>query len=127
MNQSVIKIIAGLGSFITLATAYLHYGGLGPARESVAGAESDFMRHALITMWALYSIHLILIAALAFGASFYKSKACAAFLMAFGAWLMMDGLIIWTHVAWFPGVPVLMAAGLCYLIAGFMLRKSVTS
>lgn len=127
MNHTAIKILAGLGSLIAVATAYLHYTGLVPARETVVGAESDFMRHALVTMWVLYSIHLILIAALAFGASFYKSRACAAFLIAFGVWLMMDGLIIWTHVAWFPGVPVLLAAGLCYLIAGFMLRKSVTS
>lgn len=125
MNQTIIKALAGLGSLILLAMAYFHYTGLTPVREIAANVDDDFMRHALITNWAVFSFHLIFIALLAFGTSFYASKACAAILMAFGAWVILDGLIIWTHVMFFPGVPILITAGACYLIAGILLRRKM--
>ena len=127
MNQTAIKILTGAGSLILLATAYFHFTGLTPVREIARTVENDFMQHALITVWAMLSFHMIFIALLAFGASFYRSQACAAILMAFGVWNIVDGLIILTHVQFFPGVPMLIAAGALYLVAGLMLRKLARS
>ena len=125
MNQNLIKFLAGMGSVILILTALLHFKSLDSVREMVTQIDDEFMSHAIITLWAILSFHLIFLAFLAFGASFYRSKACAAFLMAFGAWALLDALIIWTHIGWFEAVPMLGAAGSLHLIAGLSLKRNM--
>ncbi len=119
------RILTALGSLTLLVTAGLHMTGLQLVKDATGKIEMAFLRDALSAMWVMPSIHWLLIACLAFGCSFYRSRACAAMLIAFGVWILIDALIVFSHVGMFIGAITLSAAGLCYLIAGFMLRSSI--
>ncbi len=118
------KVLAGAGSLILLAVAIRHLMGMDVVRDVAANVDNDLVQHGLITLWAMIAFHLIFIAVLAFGASFYRSKACAAFLMAFGVWVVLDGAVVWTHVGLVESVPMLLGSGILYLIAGTVLRRA---
>jgi len=126
-SQPIVKILAGLGSLIVLFTAYMHMQGLPEATEAVAGVSQGFMKKAIPAVWVMPSVHMVFIGFLAFGLSFYRSKACAVMLIAFGLWLCVDAVIVFSAVGPFIPVYMLGAAGLSYLVAGFMLRKSTRS
>jgi len=121
----MIKIIAGIGSLILIITAGFHFTGFGDVRAASAGIEDDFMQHAILTNWLILSVHLFFVAVMAFGASFYRSRACAAIMIGFGLWILADAAIILTHVGYFIAVPMLGVAGLCLLVAGFLLRRDL--
>ncbi len=122
----MIRALAAIGSLIALFTAYMHMTGAAPVKEIAAASDSQFFSAAIPQVWMLISVHLVFIAFLAFGLSFYKSRACAAILMAFGVWLLVDAAMVFAAAGPFIGVYALAAAGLCYLIAGFMLRRQMT-
>jgi len=76
-------------------------------------------------MWVLPSMHWVFIAFLSIGLSRYKSNACAAILMAFGCWVLVDALITFLHVGPFMGAYMLAIAGALILTSGLMLRKEM--
>ncbi|NNE56639.1 MAG: hypothetical protein HKN36_00900 [Hellea sp.] len=126
MKPNIIQILTGIASLILLVIASMHYGGLSSLKDAIGVIDSAFFKGAIPGVWIMPSIHMIFIACLAFGLSFYKSRACAAMLIAFGAWCLVDAAIIFIHVGPFVPVYMLGVAGLCLLAAGFMLRRSLT-
>jgi len=125
MTKPAIKITAALGAFILLITAAFHMTGLSDVRASVTGVERELFRDGLPGMWAMVGAHWIFMAFLSLGLSRYKSNSCAAILIAFGLWLLVDALIIFKYVGFFVAIYMIGAAGLLLLGSGLMLRKLV--
>ena len=125
MTKPAIRITAILGALILLAGAAFHMTGLGPVKGAVSGVEPDFYQNALLGMWVMPAVHWLFIAFLSIGLSRYKSNSCAAILMAFGVWILLDGAITFFHVGPFLGVYMLALAGGLLLASGFMLRKQM--
>ena len=124
MTKPAIKITAILAALILLAGAWLHMSALPMVKTSAADIEPEFFKNGLPAMWILPALHWVFIACLSIGLSWYKSKACAAVLMGFGLWVLVDALITYLHVGAFMGVYMLFVAGLLLLVSGFMLRKA---
>jgi len=125
MTKPAIKITAILGALILLITAVFHMTALRQLGGAVAVIDSEFYRSALPGMWMMPSVHWLFIAFLSIGLARYKSNACAAILMAFGALILVDALITFLHVGPFIGAYMLGLAGLLLLASGLMLRKEV--
>jgi len=89
----------------------------------MAEIDSNFFKNALPAMWTVPAVHWAFIACLSVGLSRYKSKACAAVLMAFGVLVLIDALLSFMHIGPFIGVYMLAAAGGLLLASGVMLRK----
>jgi len=124
MNQTLIKFAAAIGSFLLLTVTYKHFQSMDGVRSIIANIDDVFIKNAIIPLWILISVQFLFIALLAFGASFYRSKYCAAFLIGFGIWVLVDAAIVWSHNGWFSAVPMLLGAGGLYLIAGLFLRRA---
>jgi len=123
MTTPAIKITAILGGLILIVGASYHMTGLDGAKAAVANIESDFFKKTLPVMWTLPSVHWAFIGFLSIGMSRYKSKACAAILIAFGLMILLDGFITFLSAGLFLGVYIMSAAGLLLLISGIMLRN----
>ena len=82
---------------------------------AVSAVESDFYRRSLTAMWIIHAVHWVFIGALSVGLSWYKSKACAAVLMGFGVWVLIDTVITLLHVGPFRGLYLLGFAGVLLL------------
>ncbi len=117
------KVLAAIGSINLLTVAGMHMTGLGDVKSSVVTIESEFMQQALPAMWIMPSLHMIFMACLAVGLSFYKSRIVAAMLMAFGVWLWVDAALVYMHVGVFIGNIMLVISGLLYFVAGYLLRR----
>ena len=87
--------------------------------------DADFLRQAIQASWVAPSVHWLFIAFLAYGLAAYKSKIAAAMLIGFGAMALTDAMLIFWHVGLFTGGIMLTASALCYLTAGFMLRREM--
>ena len=125
MTKPAIRITAILGALILLITAGFHMSAM-PELKAVLGAlDAGFFQKGLPAMWILPAVHWLFIAFLSIGLSRYKSNSCAVILMAFGAWVLVDALINFTHVGAFIGVYMLGLAGLLLLASGLMLRKDM--
>ena len=122
MTKPAVKITAILGAVILLAGAAFHMSALAGVKAAVAGVEPAFYKNALPGMWVMPAVHWLLIAFLSVGLSRYKSNACAAILMAFGVWVLLDAAITFVHLGAFLGVYMLALAGGLLLASGFMLR-----
>ncbi len=127
MTKPATRITAILGALILLLTAGFHLSALPEVISSTAGVKSDFFRHALPSIWMTPAAHWIFMAFLSFGLSRYRSRSCAAILMAFGVLLLVDALMTLLHVGAFAGVYMLAAAGLLWLASGVSLRKDLMS
>lgn len=127
MNQNLIKALTAIGSILLLITAYQHFEAVDLIKDIAAKIDDPILNPGLVPLWIHASVHILFIALLAFGASFYRSKACAAFLLGFGIWVLVIALISWTYVGWFKAIPMLLVAAVLYLISGFMLRRSAHS
>lgn len=110
-----------------LVAAYFHMTGFGPMKTAIAPLEPGFYKTGLPVMWVLPSVHWGFIACVSVGLARYKSQACAAILMAFGVWVLVDAAITFTQVGAFMGVYMLGLAGLLLLLSGLMLRKDARS
>ena len=124
MTSPAIKITAMLGGLILIAGASYHMTGLAGAKAAVSGIDSAFFKKTLPVMWAVPSVHWAFIGFLSFGLSRYKSKACAAILIAFGLMILLDALVTFLLAGMFLGVYIMSAAGLLLLVSGVMLRKA---
>ena len=122
MTKPAVKVTAILGAVILLAGAAFHMSALAGVKAAVAGVEPAFYKNALPGMWVMPAVHWLLIAFLSVGLSRYKSNACAAILMAFGVWVLLDAAITFVHLGAFLGVYMLALAGGFLLASGFMLR-----
>ena len=122
MTKPAVKITAILGAVILLAGAAFHMSALAGVKAAVAGVEPAFYKNALPGMWVMPAVHWLLIGFLSVGLSRYKSNACAAILMAFGVWVLLDAAITFVHLGAFLGVYMLALAGGLLLASGFMLR-----
>ena len=126
-TNTITKITAIIAALILFVEAGFHLTGTGPVKGAVAGVESDFLRQALVGIWIMPSLHWIFIGFLSVGLSRYRSKACAAILMAFGVWLLADGVLTFLHVGGFIGVYLLWVAGALLLVSGGSLRKEMST
>lgn len=93
----------------------------------VAGGSPAFFEKTLPVMWMMPAIHWIFIAFASVGLSRYPSRSCAAILMGFGLWILVDALITFIHAGPFIGAYMLTLAGLLLLASGFILRKDMMS
>ena len=125
MTSKTIKLTAGLGALILLITSGFHMTGYVPAKQALLGIKPDFFKNALTGSWITPSVHWLFIACMTVGLSFYRSNACAAVLIGFGILILLDALIILTHVGLFAGAFMLAASGTLILIAGLMLRREM--
>lgn len=129
MTKPAIKITAILGALILLAGALFHFSAMAHVKASLGRVSPEamdvFFNQALAGMWMMPAVHWIFIAFLSIGLSRYKSNSCAAILMAFGCWVLVDALITFMHVGAFAGVYMLGLAGLLLLASGLMLRKQM--
>jgi len=125
MTKPSIKITAILGALILLAGGVFHMSALAQVKDATQPIDSYFYRNALPAMWMIPALHWIFIAFLSIGLSRYRSNACAAILMAFGLWILVDALMTFIHVGAFIGVYMLTAAGLLLLVSGVMLRQDM--
>jgi len=127
MTKPAIKITAILGSLILFAGALFHLSGTGHVMASINRIAPEvlpvFFNEALAGVWVMPALHWIFIAFLSIGLSRYKSNACAAILMAFGCWIIIDGIVTFMHVGPFLGAFMLGLAGALLLASGVMLRK----
>jgi len=124
MTKPAIKITATLGSLILLAGALLQLGAVKYAKRAMANEPANsFFQAEWVVLWILPFSHYIFIAALSVGLSRYKSKACAAVLMGFGALILVDALILLTHIGLYIGTYMIALAGALLLTCGVMLRK----
>lgn len=126
-TKLIIKITAILAALILVAGAVFHMSGLAPVKAALADVKPVFYQDALAGMWVMPALHWIFIACLSVGLSWYKSKACAAVLMAFGVWILIDALTTFMHVGPFMGTYMLGVAGILLLISGVMLRHQARS
>jgi len=124
-TKPAVKLTAIIGAIILILGAVFHMSALPQVRGAVSGVEPVFFKKALTAMWVMPSAHWIFIAFLSLGLSRYRSNACAAILIAFGAWMFMDALISFVTVGLFIGVYIMAAAGLCLLASGLMLRAQM--
>ncbi len=122
MTKPSVKITAILGALILLAGAAFHMSALTGVKAALTGVEPAFFKKALPGMWIMPAVHWLLIAFLSVGLSRYKSNACAAILMAFGVWVLLDAVVTFVHVGVFLGVYMLGLGGLLLLSSGVMLR-----
>ena len=125
MTKAAVKITAILAALILLVGAAFHMTGIVPVKMVLEDVEPEFYKNALAGMWVMPAVHWIFIAFLSAGLSWYKSKACAAILIAFGVWIITDALIVLLHVGPFMGVYMLGISGLLLLISGVLLRNAV--
>ena len=129
MTKPAIKITAILGSLILFAGALFHLSGTGQLQAYLNQIAPDvmpvFFNEALTGMWMMPALHWIFIAFLSIGLSRYKSNSCAAILMAFGCWIITDGIVTFIHVGPFLGAFMLGLAGALLLASGVMLRKEI--
>lgn len=125
MTKPAIKITAILGALILLAGGAFHMTALPQLKAALGALEPGFFQDGLPAMWKLPAIHWIFIAFLSIGLSRYKSNSCAAILMAFGCWVIVDALISFIYVGPFVGVYMLGLAGALLLASGMMLRKDM--
>ena len=126
MTKPAVKLCAIFAAVILLATAGFHMTAMPELKAALAEFEPVFFKNGLPAMWILPAVHWVFIACLSVGLSRYKSRACAAILMAFGLWVLIDALIAFLHVGPFMGVYMLCAAGALLLASGLMLRKDMT-
>ena len=125
MTKAAVKITAILAALILLVGAAFHMTGIVPVKMVLEDVEPEFYKNALAGMWVMPAVHWIFIAFLSAGLSWYKLKACAAILIAFGVWIITDALIVFLHVGPFMGVYMLGISGLLLLISGVLLRNAV--
>jgi len=125
MTKPAIKITAILGALILIGGAAFHMSALPAVKDAIVPVEREFFKGAFTGMWVLPSMHWLFIAFLSIGLARYKSNACAAILMAFGCWILVDALITFMNVGPFMGAYMLGLAGLLLLASGLMLRKEV--
>lgn len=125
MTKPAIRITAILGALILLITAGFHMSAMPELKAALGALDAGFFQKGLPAMWILPAVHWLFIAFLSIGLSRYKSNSCAAILMAFGAWVLVDALINFAHVGAFIGVYMLGLAGLLLLASGLMLRKDM--
>ena len=123
MTHPAIKLMAILAALILLVGAFIHMRAFGAFSVEVGAVESEFYRRSLTAMWIIHVVHWVFIAFISVGLSWYKSKACAAVLMGFGVWVLIDTLITLLHVGAFRGVYMLGFAGVLLLASGMMLRR----
>ena len=119
------KVLAAIGALILLFTAYMHMGGAEGAKIATSLSKSDFFKKAVPAVWIMPSVHMTFIAFLSFGLSFYRSKAGAVILIAFGLLTLVDAAIVFGAVGPFIGAYMLAAAGLLILTSGILLRRSI--
>jgi len=124
-SKPIVKVLAALGALILLFGSWYHSDALTQVKSAIAPMDDGFLKDALPGMWVIPSIHWIFIAFLSFGLSFYKSRACAAILIAFGVWLLIDAAIVYRYVGAFAGVYMLVVTGLLILTSGLLLRGSM--
>ena len=124
-SKPIVKILAAIGALILLVGSWIHSDALSSMRTAIAPMDDGFFRDALPGMWVMPSVHWILIACLSFGLSFYKSKAGAVILIAFGVLLLLDAALVYRYVGAFAGVYMLIAAGVLILTSGILLRRSM--
>ena len=127
MTKPAVKITAILAALILLAGAVFHMSAMAGVKASLAGVEPAFFKSALAGMWVMPAMHWVFIAFMSIGLARYRSRSCAAILMGFGLWVLVDGLLTFMHVGPFMGVYMLALAGLLLLASGFMLRKDMLS
>jgi len=125
MTKPAVKITAIIGAIILLAGAVFHLSALLDVKTSLIEVEPAFFKNALGGMWVMPALHWIFIACLSVGLSWYKSRACAAILMGFGIWVIVDALVTYMYVGPFMGAYMLALAGLLLLSAGLMLRRQM--
>jgi len=125
MTKPAIKITAILGALILLGGAAFHMTAMGQVKAALVDVEPAFFKEGLSGMWMMPAMHWLFIAFLSIGLSRYKSNSCAAILMAFGCWVLIDAAITFAHVGGFIGVYMLAFAGLLLLASGLMLRKDM--
>ncbi|MEP1230434.1 MAG: hypothetical protein ABJG88_07140 [Litorimonas sp.] len=125
MTQRTTKITAIIAALILLVEAGFHFMGTGLVKGAITGVESDFLRQALVGIWVMPSLHWVFIAFLSVGLSRYRSRSCAAILIAFGVWLLADGVLTFLHVGPFIGVYLLWVAGALLLTSGWLLRRDM--
>ena len=123
MTHPAIKITAILAALILLVGAFIHMRAFGTFTVAVSAVEPAFYRRSLTAMWIIHVVHWVFIAFISVGLSWYRSKACAAVLMGFGVWVLIDTLITLLHVGAFRGVYMLGFAGVLLLASGMMLRR----
>ena len=104
MTSPAIKITALLGGLVLIAGAAFHMTGLAGAKAAVSGIESEFFKMTLPVMWTIPSVHWAFVGFLSLGLAQYKSKACAAILIAFGIMMLLDALVTFVSAGLFLGV-----------------------
>ena len=127
MTKPAVKITAILGALILFAGALFHMTALPGVKAFVAGGSPTFFEKTLPAMWMMPAIHWIFIAFASVGLARYRSRSCAAILMGFGLWVLVDALMTFMAVGPFIGAFMLALAGLLLLTSGFMLRKDMMS
>ncbi len=125
MTKPATRITAILGALILIITAVFHISAMPAVKTVTAAVEPAFYKSGLIGMWILPAVHWLFIACGSVGLSRYRSRSCAAILMSFGVWVIVDSLITFMHVGAFVGVYMLGLAGLLLLASGYMLRKDM--
>lgn len=122
-TRSIIKITAIIAALILLLGAAFHMTGLSPLAAEMSTLRSSFYKAAMPGIWMIPAVHWVFIACLSVGLSRYVSEGCAAVLLAFGVWLLVDAAIVFSHVGLFAGVIMLALAGALLLTSGLLLRK----
>lgn len=125
-SKPLVKLLAGLGGIGAILTAFSFMQYLPWVDDVTISARHEFTEQAVPAVWTMAALHLFMTAFLSFGLSFYKSRACAVVLIAFGIWLMLDAAIIYGYVGSFIIVYMLAASGLFILTSGLLLRRSMT-
>lgn len=120
----MVKILTAIGSLVLLVVAFQHMQSVDVVKSITIDVDNVLIKSSIVPLWVLAAVQLLFVALMAFGASFYRSKACAAFLLGFGLWVLVDAAILWTYNGWFTAIPMLLAAGLLYLVAGLVLRRA---
>ena len=123
MTNSLIRVSAIIGALILFATAGFHMTALPELKSALGEMSPGFYQNGIPAMWTLPALHWILIGCISVGLSRYRSQGCAAVLIAFALWVLIDAIIAAMHVGLFIGVYMLIAAGICLLVSGLNLRK----
>ncbi len=113
----VSKPLCVIGCVLLLVTAVFHGTGYSAVTDAVFKSNHPAMlKAALPGMWLHFSIHLVVLSALALFASF-SARGSRGLLLLISVAVATDTILVWYYVGFFAGVALLVAAAVCFALA----------
>lgn len=110
-------ILCVVGSILLLATSALHGSGYSQVSDAISKSDASvFLKHVVPGLWAHFSIHLVILAAISLVSAFSRQRVrILTTLLALAA--AADAAWAFSLAGFFVGVALPAAAALCFALA----------